>query len=218
MAMTESIVAGPVQALVCEHRCIEVLLDCLGRLAREARRCGRLDVLACGDVLAALDLFVEGAHHHKEERWLFPLIEKRGIPARLSRASLMLAEHASGQADLQVMRIALAAVGDGHARALDILLDHAEHYVRDLRGHIENEDRVLLPLADAVLREDDRRDLLEKFAALDADTNSRSAGLARSAEALAQRLGVPVGPGFRNARVVRPARVSTPAAPAAGPR
>ncbi len=180
----------PTDVLAEDHRGIRVLLDCLDRILLKAQCCGNLDLTGAQDVLSALETFVEGAHHTKEERILFPLIEERGISRRFSRSALLREDHDSGHLDLRAMKIALAAAGRGYAPAVAVFEENSRHYVDALREHIEKEDRVLFPLSEAALRDQDRQALLEAFARIDFEERGGSADLARAAEAFAVRFGV----------------------------
>ncbi|HEY6103772.1 MAG TPA: hemerythrin domain-containing protein [bacterium] len=77
----------------------------------------------------------------KEERCLFPALAKAGVPEAGGPVAVMLEEHDRGRALLRVMESGAAA---DRARA-------AREYVGLLREHIDKENGVLFPLADAVL-------------------------------------------------------------------
>jgi hemerythrin-like domain-containing protein len=127
-------------------------------------------------VLGWLRAFADRNHHDKEERYLFPALVEAGVPSEGGPVGVMLAEHVEGRALIQAMRTADAA-----ARA-----EAARRYVRLLRDHIDKENDVLFPLADAVLGEHAQQALARAFAAVEAE-QGRDASIAH-AEAEVDRL------------------------------
>ncbi len=136
--------------LVRDH---QVVLGVLGGL--EARllavRSGTpLDPGYLREVVAFCQGFVDRCHHGKEERCLFPCLEKRGIPRENGPIGVMLAEHEMGRQ--LVRRIAeavdrLEAGGGNEGEVLDL----AWQYVELLRGHIAKENQVLFPTGEGRL-------------------------------------------------------------------
>jgi hemerythrin-like domain-containing protein len=88
-----------------------------------------------------LRTFADLNHHAKEETYLFPALARAGVPAAGGPVSVMLEEHTEGRALIQAMA---HGVEDRRGEA-------ARRYVQLLRDHIDKENGVLLPLAEAVL-------------------------------------------------------------------
>jgi hemerythrin-like domain-containing protein len=95
------------------------------------------------DLVAWLRAFADENHHAKEERSLFPALVKAGVPVEGGPVGVMLEEHAQGRA-----LVAAMAGERGAARAAA-----ARQYIALLRAHIDKENDVLFPLADAVVDE-----------------------------------------------------------------
>ncbi len=182
----------PTEILSAEHRVIEQVLDCLEKIAEGAQRCGVLDVDASGKVLSVLKTFADECHHGKEERRLFPKLHERGLPTSVGPVAVMLEEHDVGRAHIRGMESAMRALSGGDRDSLRTFVDHAFHYVELLRAHIAKEDNILFPMAEAVLTDADRRELLESFAQVEATelgigTHEK---MLRIADELAERFGV----------------------------
>ena len=123
-----------------------------------------------------LRTFADLNHHAKEETYLFPALTRAGVPAAGGPVSVMLEEHSEGRALIQVM--AHADVGRrGEA---------ARHYVHLLRDHIDKENGVLLPLAEAVL--DSQAQLLLARAFEEIEAGSGAPASIERAEAEVDRL------------------------------
>ncbi len=106
------------------------------------------------DALDWLRSFADRTHHAKEEDLLFPAMIRAGLPSAGGPIDVMLEEHERGRALVRAM-----SVSTGAARAAA-----AREYVALLRAHIDKENEVLFPLADAVLADDEQRALGQSFA------------------------------------------------------
>lgn len=143
----------PTDVLREEHRIILEALDLLESTADRITGGGSLPDGWWAEVIAWLRAFADRNHHAKEERSLFPAMVKAGVPAEGGPIAVMLEEHTQGRALVQAM----AAAGPAHQPAI------ARQYVRLLRDHIEKENGVLFPLADAVLDDEARQRLEREF-------------------------------------------------------
>ncbi len=125
-------------------------------------------------LLQWLQNFADRRHHSKEEQALFPAMARAGIPAAPGGPiGTMLEEHQTGRGLMGVMAAGGTAERAGAAR----------RYVGLLRAHIEKENSVLFPLADAVIADSEQRALLAQFAA--DDVEGPTAALDRLTAALA---------------------------------
>jgi hemerythrin-like domain-containing protein len=131
---------SPTDVLRDEHRVIVRALDLLERAIGPGAAIGDGWWEAVVDWLRG---FADRNHHAKEEQSLFPAMLKAGVPSEGGPISVMLDEHAQGRA-----LIAAMADGAGPARTAA-----ARDYVALLRAHIDKENEVLFPLADAVIDE-----------------------------------------------------------------
>ena len=109
------------------------------------------------EVLAFLRAFADRNHHAKEEDLLFPSMIQAGVPSGGGPIDVMREEHEQGRALIRAM-----AESRGAARAAN-----AREYVALLRAHIDKENEVLFPLADAVLADEEQRKLESAFAAVE---------------------------------------------------
>jgi hemerythrin-like domain-containing protein len=151
----------PTKILSSEHRVIEQVLDCLEAMARGARERGRLDVARAGQALEVLRTFADRCHHGKEEDVLFAWMARRGMPTHVGPLAVMLDEHRAGRAAVARMD---AARGAGEAEAFAAA---ADEYVQLLRDHIAKEDGVLFPMAESMLDEAARAQILDAFASFE---------------------------------------------------
>ena len=171
----------PTETLREEHR---VILRALGLLETAAGRLAAGRPLPEGwwpEILDWLRAFADRNHHAKEEASLFPAMVKAGVPSAGGPIQVMLEEHERGRALVRAM-----ATDEPAARAL-----LAREYVGLLREHIDKENGILFPLADAVLDDAAQRALRREFEAVEAE-QGRDASIAH-AETAVERLGAALG-------------------------
>jgi len=167
----------PTDVLREEHR---VILRALDLLEAAARRLGAGTPLPEGwwpEIIEWLRGFADRNHHAKEERSLFPAMVKAGVPLSGGPIGVMLEEHERGRALIRAME-----TGEPAARAA-----RAREYVTLLREHIDKENGVLFPLADAVLDDRAQAALTREFEGVEAE-QGREASVPH-AEAAIERLG-----------------------------
>ena len=182
----------PTEILSAEHRVIEQILDCLENIAAEAQRRGVLDIESAQRALRILKTFADTCHHGKEEHHLFPKLQQLGIPRGVGPLAVMLEEHDVGRAHIRGMDESMRALAGGDRAALERFATHATGYVQLLREHIQKEDSILFPMAEAALKESDRRELVEAFGRVEneeLDPGTHAAMLAL-ADGLAEKYGV----------------------------
>jgi hemerythrin-like domain-containing protein len=172
---------SPTQTLREDHR---VILRALVLLEVAAGRLEAGRTLPAGwwdALLAWLRAFADRNHHAKEEQYLFPALAQAGVPEAGGPIGVMLEEHAEGRALLDRM-----AEGAWDKRAAA-----ARGYARLLRAHIDKENGVLFPLADALLDPPDQAQLMRGFEKVEAEQGA--AAFRERAEAAVDRLATALG-------------------------
>jgi len=154
-----------------------LILRALLSLETAAERLGAGGALPEGlwtGMIAWLRAFADRNHHAKEEKALFPAMIKAGVPAGGGPIAVMLEEHAEGRALLATMYTG-APVDQAAA---------AHRYIRLLRDHIDKENSLLFPLADAVLDERDQAEVCREFVSAETELGETAClDLAREAVA-----------------------------------
>jgi hemerythrin-like domain-containing protein len=115
--------------------------------------------------------FADRFHHAKEEDVLFSELVKNGMPEKQSPIEAMHMEHDQGREHVRAMEDAAQKALNGEAGQTAILIEHARGYAALLRGHIEKENDILYPLAERILPEGVRDDMLAAYAAAEAKTH-----------------------------------------------
>jgi hemerythrin-like domain-containing protein len=150
-----------------EHKTIQKVVAALSVVADRLDAGETVDAAIFRDISTYLHDFSEDCHHAKEERFLFPLLETRGVPASGCPIAVLHHEHQKGHALLAQMDDAtqtFIASGAGKDALVATLRDIVRLYV----DHIWKEDYLLLPMANKVLSEDDHATLRQQFNSIDA--------------------------------------------------
>lgn len=134
-----------------EHAGIKTMLRILGEVCNRLEAGEEVDTEHLEDIVDFLKVFVDKCHHAKEEDLLFPAMEEAGIPREGGPIGVMLAEHEEGRACIGRMVEAIRDLhqwgGDGAVR----FVANARRYTALLLNHIDKEDNVLYPVAEARL-------------------------------------------------------------------
>lgn len=107
--------------------------------------------------------FVDRCHHTKEEKYLFPKLEERGIPRDGGPIGVMLSEHDQGRKLVSNMKQELSPA------KVDALKEDLLRYVQLLRSHINKENEILFVMADKTLTEAEQQELSKAFAKVEAE-------------------------------------------------
>lgn len=141
-----------------KHNCIEDLktdhqdiLACLDELEKEINQ-PTINHTKVKDFLRFTQTFAE-PHHQKEERVLFPALEKKGIPNEGGPIGMMLVEHTTKRNYLTKMKEALKENNE------EKLKENTRAMISLLRDHIYKEDNILYPCAQDVLTKDELANL-----------------------------------------------------------
>ena len=129
---------------------------------------------------AAIDFFtvyLEGCHHQKEERHLFPLLESRGLPRQGGPLGVMLSEHEENRRLLGQFESIGRAFAKGERDQIEPLKQVFRAYASLMKQHFWKENDILYPMGLRVLRPTDDEALVAGFAeceqAVGADARKR---------------------------------------------
>ena len=150
-----------------EHEIIQKVIATMSLAADRLDTKQDVDPAILHEIIIFLRNFSEECHHVKEERFLFPLLEARGIPASGCPLAVLHNEHEKGRALLAQLEDATQVFltsGAGKHALVTTLRSLVSLYV----DHIWKEEYLLLPMADKVLSESDHAQLCEQFDSVEA--------------------------------------------------
>ena len=147
-----------------EHRSISSVLHGLQELARLAGNAlARPDFSILRAMIYYIDAFPERLHHPKENDVLFPRVLARS-PDAASLVQELRDEHARGADLIRDLDRALMAFEVAWPYGADHFAEAVRAYSNFHWDHMRKEERVLLPLAEAALTEEDWKAVAEEFA------------------------------------------------------
>lgn len=141
-----------VEILMNEHRTIERAIGAMQAWAAAVRH--DPDPQESEDLarfVSFLRDFVDGCHHAKEQDILFATMVQHGFPREQGPIAVMLHEHELGRALIATLASLVERPTPWNADDRQQLGDTVRTYAQLLREHIQKEDRVLYPLAEARL-------------------------------------------------------------------
>jgi DUF438 domain-containing protein len=126
--------------------------------------------------------YVDGCHNKKEEDYLFPLIEQRGIPRHGGPLAVMLSEHEQNHSILPRLVDLVDQYVGGNAGVLDELRGVFGEYSSLMKNHFWKENDILYPMARRVMSAADEQAVVTGIEATEAsvgpDTRAKYYALA----------------------------------------
>jgi len=146
-----------------EHEGIKLMLRILGMICEKLHAGEAADAGHLGRIMEFFTVFVDKCHHGKEEDLLFPAMVAAKIPGVEVPIDVLLLEHRRGREYVKAAREAVVRYSAGKREAASIITGNAKAYSGLLLPHIDKEDNILYPMADASLPEHTHEELLEGF-------------------------------------------------------
>jgi len=159
----------PTEILKNEHKVILLALNGAEREAKSIQDTGKVDVEKINQMVDFFRNFADKCHHAKEEKYLVPKMEERGISRESKPISFVLKEHVRGREKVKAIAEALPRAKKGDSSAIKSLKDNLSTYVQLLRGHIDREDNILFPMADRIFTPEDQQVLSAAFEKVEAE-------------------------------------------------
>lgn len=160
------------QALVNEHRHILQVITLLEQTAPTTVAGLNVDWQFYLDCVDFIRSYADRFHHAKEEGVLFAALVKNGMPRDNSPVAAMLMEHDQGRNYVREMERAVLEAKDGIPGLEAVIAENALAYAALLRDHIAKEDDVLYPLAERVIPETIRQEIVQGYRRAEAASGS----------------------------------------------
>ena len=155
-----------------EHRTIEKIVRVTGVLVDELAENRDIDDDILRDLCQFLRVYGHQCHHGKEESYLFPMLERHGVPEEGCPLGALRHEHERSRVLTQELVRASAEYAanrhDGSSALSEVLRNIAQFYP----AHIWKEEYLLFPMARKVLSEEDDQRLLKEFKSVESDIYS----------------------------------------------
>jgi hemerythrin-like domain-containing protein len=144
-----------------EHRAVKLMLRILNGICTNVESGRNVEQEHLEKLVDFMKTFVDRCHHTKEEAYLFPEMEKAGIPDAGKLIDSLLQEHKQGRE--YVSKIKEAVSGKEWDRADSSMVENSRAYIQLLTLHIEKEENDLFSKADTYLGPGVQEKLLDSF-------------------------------------------------------
>lgn len=154
--------------LMIEHRLIERMIGVMESTLAQAKATGAIEPLFVDQAVDFIRTYADRTHHGKEEDILFKACDQkqlssgdRGVMDRLTQ------EHTFGRDTTRALVDANRTYREGDDAALGEVLSKLEVLVEFYPRHIETEDGVFFPAAQAYFSDEEEEAMIEAFYVLD---------------------------------------------------
>lgn len=150
--------------LMIEHRLIERLISRINRELRHIETSRRTDPMLIDTVVDFIKTYADRTHHGKEEDIYFQKLSEKSMSEADSRLmNELIEEHQFGRKITGELVEANKRYGDGDASALGEIVAKLHTLVEFYPRHIEKEDTVFFPAAQAYFSAEEQAAMLEAF-------------------------------------------------------
>lgn len=150
-----------------EHQGIELLLRVLQALSVKSSRAEQIQAEHLDGIMEFLSVFVDKCHHGKEEEYLFPALEAVGVQRESGPIGVLLLEHEQGRKLVARFKVAAKEYISGNKTGAAEFQTVINEYVSLMAQHIEKENNVIFPMADARLHSMKDKELFAAFERLE---------------------------------------------------
>jgi hemerythrin-like domain-containing protein len=155
--------SGPFHLLKHDHRIIERGLKALDGACLRLETGNQIPASDLSQMIDFISTFADSYHHGKEEIILFPVLVRAGIQYQGGPLGAMEREHQIERRLMGNLKNAAEEYGQGNAEACSRFIEAARAYTHLMVGHLEREDSVLFPIAEALLNDDEKKALIAEF-------------------------------------------------------
>ncbi|MDP2914400.1 MAG: hemerythrin domain-containing protein [Candidatus Aminicenantes bacterium] len=153
----------PTDELKNEHEAIRTMLAIMSEVCDKLDTGRAIEPGHLDEIVEFVQVFADKCHHAKEEGLLFPAMVEAGIPKEGGPIGVMLTEHDLGRAFIRNVKKATPDYKSGDKKAAKAISENARGYAALLDRHIDKEDNILYPMADAHLTASKQAELLKAF-------------------------------------------------------
>lgn len=179
----------PTDILEEEHRIIEKIVKAMSVLAGRLEADKDIDVEDLQKVTEFMRVFGDKCHHGKEEKELFPLLAKKGVPMQGCPVAALTYEHEVGRKLVKELVEAAVAYGKKDSLAKADLLKQLRGLMNLYPNHIWKEDYLLFPMTNKILNDSEQKELQAKFEIVEKEIgNDTHAKYEQLAEEISKRL------------------------------
>jgi len=148
--------------LISEHKDIIELLGIMSKISNKIQLNEVFYTSDIEDIIDFLKHFIEKSHHKKEEIF-YPLLSTTEMPNDRAELSVMLYEHTLARNYLKDINSCIINCKIGNAFSQELLAESMMKYVVLIKNHINKEEKIIFPMANKVLTENEQTEINRQF-------------------------------------------------------
>lgn len=153
--------ARPTHILRHEHRIIEQVLRAIEGMCFKLKTGENVPIEALSQALEFVQNFADRFHHMREEEFLFPALEQAGFGREGGALYFLQEEHLIERELLVKLEFAVREYRYGDPDAASQFVEAANQFCRHLVGHMQKEDNLLFRIAEEVISEESKTELMQ---------------------------------------------------------
>ena len=158
----------PIDQLVEEHRVIMNVIDAMSVMAAALLDGKAIEPPMLLSTVIFMKTYAGKCHQGKEEGYLFPLLQTRGVSTNECSVRVLLREHQAEQKLIGSLMEATQAYAAKNSRETRTTLAGVfQQVINHYPAHVRKEAYFVFPLANKVLSDEDNQNLLQGFAIVD---------------------------------------------------
>ncbi len=174
-----------------EHRTIERVLATMGRVVQQLDLHREIGDEILRDLLDFMRIFCDQFHNSRQESYLFPILEARGVPIDECPIAALKRGHVRIHRLVEELSGGVAAYLDDRQLGMEGLKQALQNISAFLPAHLWKEEYLLLPMAEKVLCSSDQQIVLEQLDLAEMDIGGQiNCDFEKLADSLAIRIGV----------------------------
>lgn len=155
--------SAPFHNLKHEHRVIEQALRALEGIRLLLQTNTEVPVEDISQLVEFINRYAGSFHHVKEEKYLFPALQKLGIPWENGALGKIEHEHKVERDLVSKLENSVEVLRKGSQATVKLFIDAANRYSKHLLGHMQHEDAILFRLAEEMMNPDEQEVLFQDF-------------------------------------------------------
>ena len=152
-----------------DHRVILKVITRMATAADDLDHGKSMEPIVLQQFLEFFRVFVEQAHHGKEESVLFGVLEKKGVPANGCPLDMLRNEHRKGRGLVTELANSVSAYLSTGGAGRESLSRGLHRVSAFYASHMWTEDYLLLPMTNKCLSPEDQNSLAEQFRGIEAE-------------------------------------------------
>lgn len=158
---------GPTERLEWEHHCIQKVVGAMAPLAETLEKDGNVDAETLRGIIQFMRTMADKCHHGKEEKHLFSLLEKKGVPINGCPLGILLLEHQKGRTLVTKLSELTESYAGGNSSVRPEIAKCLHELMHLYPGHIWKEEYLLFPMTGKIVPSNELAEMSKDFEAVD---------------------------------------------------